>query len=251
MNPKRGFTLIEMLVVIAIISLLMTLLSGVVGSVMRRAQLTSCMSNLRQIHAGILGYANEHQGQLPDNYGGNPGNPNLPDADGRSWPHRIAPYIDDQFDNSGNYVSGQASVFSCPARAVVGTTSTPFPLTYGVNRNLMVNRLYTDGGRRIGFFELGQLADVVLIADGGQVNGLTAGPSIEFAYFEHQWDSPMSLMGNTDQPGNFKGIRYRHMKEEQAVVLYADGRAGTATATYDNDPTQGTSSLTGQAFRRL
>jgi prepilin-type processing-associated H-X9-DG protein len=83
------------------------------------------------------------------------------------------------------------------------------------------------------------------------VNGLTAGPSIEFAYFKHQLAEHLSLLGNTDQPGNFKGLRYRHLNQKRAVLLFADGHVGTATATYDQNPTQGTSSLTGQAFRRL
>ncbi|WFB35985.1 type II secretion system protein [Kiritimatiellota bacterium B12222] len=247
----NGFTLIEMLVVIAIIALLTSLLSISVRSVLDKANTTKCMSNMRQIHVGILGYANDHNGSLPDNYGSNPGNPDIPNADGKSWPDRIAPYIDDKYDSAGNYISGSSPVFSCPARAVWGSEYTPYPLTYGVNRNILINRLYTENGRRISIFELGSLADVVMVADSGQVNGLTAGPSIEFAYFEHQWEEPMSLIGNTDQPGNFKGIRYRHKNNTAAVLLYADGHVGIAKANYTEDPTQGTASITGQAFRRL
>jgi prepilin-type N-terminal cleavage/methylation domain-containing protein/prepilin-type processing-associated H-X9-DG protein len=61
----RGFTLIELLVVVAIIAVLAALLIPVVGMVRRRADGTACLSNLRQVGAGISSYIGEHDGELP------------------------------------------------------------------------------------------------------------------------------------------------------------------------------------------
>lgn len=46
---KRGFTLIEMLTVIAIISILLTLLSPALGRARKKARLTSYLNNLKQV----------------------------------------------------------------------------------------------------------------------------------------------------------------------------------------------------------
>ncbi|MDF3130523.1 prepilin-type N-terminal cleavage/methylation domain-containing protein [Kiritimatiellaeota bacterium B1221] len=62
---KRGFTLIEMLVVSAIISLLISLLVPVTSSVLERGKATQCKSNLRTMAQAVSIYATEHQGFFP------------------------------------------------------------------------------------------------------------------------------------------------------------------------------------------
>ncbi len=61
---RKGFTLIEMLVVIAIISMLMLLVVPAAGSVQKRAKRSACASNLRQIAMASLMYSAEHGGKL-------------------------------------------------------------------------------------------------------------------------------------------------------------------------------------------
>lgn len=70
MNKKpncnsRGFTLIEMLVVVAIIALLIAMLVPTIGGVMAQARTVGCLNNLRQQAAAILAYAGEREGELP------------------------------------------------------------------------------------------------------------------------------------------------------------------------------------------
>ncbi|MDF3129354.1 type II secretion system protein [Kiritimatiellaeota bacterium B1221] len=62
---RAGFTLIEMLVVIAILVLLISLIAPAGFRAMEKGARTRCLNNLRQIQTATLGWATEHQGRLP------------------------------------------------------------------------------------------------------------------------------------------------------------------------------------------
>jgi len=73
-NGLNGFTLIELLVVIAIIAILAGLLLPVLGKARMKGQGIYCMNNLKQLQVAWFMYADDHQGRLPPNVGGNYGN---------------------------------------------------------------------------------------------------------------------------------------------------------------------------------
>jgi prepilin-type N-terminal cleavage/methylation domain-containing protein/prepilin-type processing-associated H-X9-DG protein len=62
---SRGFTLVELLVVIGIIVLLVGILLPVLGRARERARAIQCASNISQIYKACLMYANENRGVLP------------------------------------------------------------------------------------------------------------------------------------------------------------------------------------------
>ena len=54
---KKGFTLVELLVVIAVIAVLVSMLLPALARVRARTSSTNCVSNLRQIGAAMQSYA--------------------------------------------------------------------------------------------------------------------------------------------------------------------------------------------------
>jgi prepilin-type N-terminal cleavage/methylation domain-containing protein len=60
-RPVGGFTLVELLTVIAIIGVLATLISGAVSTSKRKARQVACISNLRQISLAVNLYLDDEQ----------------------------------------------------------------------------------------------------------------------------------------------------------------------------------------------
>ena len=83
-----GFTLIEMLVVIAIVGILIALLLPALSAARATARSTECQSNLRQIGIAILAYAEFNRGVFPPFRWNDGGNLN-PDPDNRNTPRPL------------------------------------------------------------------------------------------------------------------------------------------------------------------
>jgi prepilin-type N-terminal cleavage/methylation domain-containing protein len=64
-NHHAGFTLVELLVVIAVMAILAGLLLPALAVARGKAQSTRCVSNLRQIGIAVRLYADDHGGRLP------------------------------------------------------------------------------------------------------------------------------------------------------------------------------------------
>jgi prepilin-type N-terminal cleavage/methylation domain-containing protein/prepilin-type processing-associated H-X9-DG protein len=62
----RGFSLIELLTVVAILSTLAALLFPVVSAAKRSGMGSSCLSNLRQAGSALAMYSDDHAGVLPE-----------------------------------------------------------------------------------------------------------------------------------------------------------------------------------------
>jgi prepilin-type N-terminal cleavage/methylation domain-containing protein/prepilin-type processing-associated H-X9-DG protein len=63
--PTKGFTLVELLVVIGIIALLIAILLPALKKAREQGNWANCLSNLKQIGNAMQMYANENKGSLP------------------------------------------------------------------------------------------------------------------------------------------------------------------------------------------
>src|SRR3712207_2096902 len=98
MKHRKGFTLIELLVAIAIIAILAAVLAPVFVQARTKARQASCQSNLRQVGAGLLLYAQDYDGVLPYSYQTLDPNGPAPAAGWWTplvafWPQTIQPYV--------------------------------------------------------------------------------------------------------------------------------------------------------------
>lgn len=88
MNYQKGFTLVELLVVVVIVGLLISLSAVGVTRAMVSANQIKCSSNLRQIGLAMQMYSNDNKGWLPTSTHGG----------GESWIYQLEEYLGGSFD---------------------------------------------------------------------------------------------------------------------------------------------------------
>ncbi|WP_269542575.1 prepilin-type N-terminal cleavage/methylation domain-containing protein [Cerasicoccus fimbriatus] len=100
-----GFTLVELLVCIAIIAILAAILIPVVGSIQTRANEAKCASNVRQIASGFLLYSQDHDGVFPTFKATGGGNV-------ENWRQQLYDYVIDPDSNRDQHY-----IWYCPAKS--------------------------------------------------------------------------------------------------------------------------------------
>ena len=104
-KPPHGFSLVEIMVVIAIIMILITLLLAAITTSQRQAETVKCASNLRQIGLALQMYSAANQGMLPAWSGWHTW-PQDFNHQGGAWTVELIPYIGAKPDSS---------VYNCPS----------------------------------------------------------------------------------------------------------------------------------------
>lgn len=106
-SSLKGFTLLELIIVIAIIGILSILAMPQYNKFISRAKSVACMSNLRQIGIGVLGYVGENNNTYPIIEP----NPQKPVYEGVELDEGITPTPLTEFESYG--ITDQ--VLKCPA----------------------------------------------------------------------------------------------------------------------------------------
>ena len=185
---NSGFTLIEILIVVAIIGLLAALLFPAFKSARGAAHRASCASNLQQIGLAFQMYAQDARNKLPPLL--------LPSDTNCSWPIQILPY------------TRSVEVFKCPSSphgdfrpdCPVTEPGAPFQIgrgSYDVNFFEAVNR-----GRSL--LSIRNPGDTILLCDG-------AGGQATFGMTDESINSlvsvrDLSVLG--DRHGNGANVGY-------------------------------------------
>ena len=101
-KQRKGFTLVEILIVLAVVSILAALTLAVISRVRNTAYTTVCASNLHQIGLAMTFYANDYNRYYPA-----PEFIALPRPKMCGWLSRLVPYVKD------------TKVFECPAAKTI------------------------------------------------------------------------------------------------------------------------------------
>jgi prepilin-type N-terminal cleavage/methylation domain-containing protein/prepilin-type processing-associated H-X9-DG protein len=217
-HVARAFTLIEVIVVLAIIAILMSMVYPMYTSISERAKATKDMSNLRQIGLATQTYMNDSDGVLPGSI--------IPAA---TWMSQLLKYTT---------VWGIfQSPFDKRPRSELGNDATP--VSYGINRKVYVNNVPIAATRisKPTAFVLFAPAQDNSATVAFQGAGTTAAPGV-------------SLFGTgnsvTSAPGGV-AIGGTHNSRKRINALFADlhcetmtWTAFTSTAANPNEPDQWT-----------
>ena len=137
---RPGFTLIELVVVIAIIALLMAILVPALQSSRQHAKAVVCSSNIKQLVLGLTMYETENH-TLPHAFDNTPMNPPASGYPGYSEYDRRGWWWFNRISNYFRKEKGKKGVLWCPSRRVKGYGLKDNVLcgNYGVNRSICKN----------------------------------------------------------------------------------------------------------------
>ncbi len=214
-SARRAFTLIELLIVIAIISILAAILFPVFGRARENARRTSCLSNQKQLGLAFMQYFQDYDERFPLLGKGG--------AAETSWFFTVQPYIKSiqlmrcPSDDAATWVP-DADYLNPLITTILATSTRYRRASYALNGYL------PDGNSNPG--QGGNFPHIASIARASNVIFLSETPST-FAgnYFHaHVWNPPVSTGHWTTDVNRPDDIAYnRHLEGFNATFL--DGHA--------------------------
>jgi prepilin-type N-terminal cleavage/methylation domain-containing protein/prepilin-type processing-associated H-X9-DG protein len=201
-KAKSGFTLIEILVVIAIIAILAAILFPVFGKARENARRSSCQSNLKQIGLGLLQYTQDYDEQLVPAW---LGSANWPGT--ARWMNLAQPY------------TKSSQVFVCPSTVrnlILADSANNFGsygmnLAYGSTGNGRCPAPLFDspdtGQQKISLSSLEEPATTIWVADS--------------IYWQIYWNPTAPSITTTQGQRYMSDLSERHLSSTN--ILYTDG----------------------------
>ena len=204
-RPARGFTLVELLVVIGIIAILVGLLLPALGKAREQANSIKCMSNLRMIGQAVAIYEDAYAGYLPAGETGNGSSDAHWDATLQQVMGRSGSIANNGAGSAG--MIGQA--FLCPSHLVDPDPNGSYECDYSAHPRLMPRLLQPPAGdlydaavpigataktsvemHQIKGSQIPHATDVVMVADGVQLD-----PAAGFSSYSRNWAAQECFTG--------------------------------------------------------
>ena len=124
-QKRRGFTIVELLIVVAIIGMLVALLLPAIGAAREASRNTQCKNNLRQIGLGFRTHESAHRyfptggwhWYSPPTYAG--ATPQSGDKQQAGWGFQLLPFVEAESvwkSGAENAVGTVHSMYFCPSR---------------------------------------------------------------------------------------------------------------------------------------
>jgi prepilin-type N-terminal cleavage/methylation domain-containing protein/prepilin-type processing-associated H-X9-DG protein len=163
-RPRKAFTLIELLTVIAIIGILAAILIPTVGKVRSQAKSAECKSRLRQVGIAFRLFSEDNKGKAP------------PDriTGAVNWPAQLVPYVSMKGDANSQLPNLPAgSDYSKDNRYFYLCPDAPIPVMWRAWSNYASHPVIM-AKAAAPFYLLSRIArpsQVILMADGSQNNG--------------------------------------------------------------------------------
>lgn len=233
----RGFSIVELLVVVSIIAILISLLLPALKNAMAVSKNIGCLSNLRELGFGDQMYCNTYMGneftawQVQNMPGGG--------QQASAWTNPLNPYVTTGGIGAvTNNADSGVTVYTCPAaynpHLPIGNAGNQFLLTYGVNCSVHTwgwpAATTTPLHNRM---EIHRPQEIINFVDAAQSSGAwTCAGWIDGSdnWYNNpaQASQPLPIIGNADVAGGLYGIRYRHGNQNSTCVEYLDGHAASS-----------------------
>jgi len=189
-----GFTLVELLVVIAVVGILASLLLSVTFKIRQAGNSAKCVANLRQIGVAMTQYTSEHMGYFPPHYGQPFFDPDNP-SEMIGWAGHLAPYF-----GATNYSGPVSAIFYCPsdpdakkrppnAGYAYNTPNPPWPISYGYNyQDFTSQKNWSLPDTAANVLRMDRPSSIILAADSTAVSEGGASPDLIY------WQIPSSTL---------------------------------------------------------
>jgi len=214
-RPTRGFTLVELLVVIGIIAVLIGILLPVMGRVRAQGRTVSCQANIRSIIQSLFIYAADNKGSLPFGFiwnqmrlepgGARPGTSTGTPAYSFNWASMATKIMQPKASSSGMLSAyGFNKVFKCPES--VQTPEFIQPVHYAAHSVAMPNmqdECTSNGGE----YPQNDLIRPARLTDLYPDNALI-------------WDMPLILSFTNFEPGADKQLGFAYSNVDGSQLRY-------------------------------
>jgi prepilin-type processing-associated H-X9-DG protein/prepilin-type N-terminal cleavage/methylation domain-containing protein len=251
LNNARGFTLVELLVVIGIVALLVAMLLPALSKAKEAAKTAACMSNLRQLGQISAMYTVENNGYLFACRYDSRGTPvNAKQTTLTEILEKWVPYR----DAAGNFTDmskRDRTIYTCPSAITIAGNTNSIVLTYAFNQGPHPHYQYT--GANLPKYRLKRIVSMPRsseLVSGGDCTQPNNG-SIQFGisgWYDYTDEDLNEYTNKTkanftmnnltnwkDNTDNLTGwkMRYRHGNQRYCNILFLDGHVGSFTYSGD------------------